>query len=69
MLATTAGASLVEASLMCSTSPARQLGLSELGRIAPAAIADLVVLDSSLRVRETYVAGEPWRNPSRPENV
>jgi N-acetylglucosamine-6-phosphate deacetylase len=69
MLATTAGASLVEASLMCSTSPARQLGLSELGRIAPAAIADLVVLDSNLRVRETYVAGEPWRNPSRPENV
>jgi N-acetylglucosamine-6-phosphate deacetylase len=52
-----AGTSLVDAAAVCSTTPARELGLHNLGLIAPGALADLVVLDRALRVTETYVAG------------
>ena len=55
------GFNLVDASLMCSTTPARELGLSGLGEIAPGAVADLVVLDAGLRVAATYVGGEERR--------
>ena len=68
-LVNTVGASLVDAAWMCATTPARQLGLSELGRIEVGAMADLALLGSDLRVRGTYIAGHPWRNPSRLENV
>ena len=50
--------SLVDAAWMCSTTPARQLGLTELGRIEEAAVADLVVLDRDLRVIRTFIDGE-----------
>ena len=50
--------SLVDAVWMCSTTPARQLGLTELGRIEEGAVADLVVLDRDLRVVRTFIDGE-----------
>jgi N-acetylglucosamine-6-phosphate deacetylase len=51
------GFSLVEAATMCSTSPARALGLVGFGTIAPGATADLVVLDRHLQVAHTIVGG------------
>jgi N-acetylglucosamine-6-phosphate deacetylase len=56
-LVTAMGLSLVDAVTVCSTTPARELGLHGLGVIAPGAIADLAVLDRDLRVVRTYVAG------------
>jgi N-acetylglucosamine-6-phosphate deacetylase len=53
--------SVVDAALMCATTPADQLELDR-GRIAAGAIADLVVLDADFRVRGTYLRGELWRN-------
>ena len=52
-LAGAAGAGLVDAARMCATTPARELGLDGLGVIAEGAIADLVVLDAGLGVRQT----------------
>lgn len=52
-----AGVSLSDAALLCSTTPARTLGLQGFGVIAPGAIADLVVLDRDLRVAQTWIAG------------
>ncbi len=49
---------LVDAAQMCSTTPARQLGLTDEGRIAEGAAADLVILDGELRVVRTIIAGE-----------
>ena len=59
MLVKTMGFSLVEAAQMCSTTPARELGLDGFGAITAGAIADLVVLDANLQVVETYIAGAP----------
>jgi N-acetylglucosamine-6-phosphate deacetylase len=50
--------SLTDASRMCSTTPAEELGLPDLGAIATGKTADLVVLGRDLRVRQTYLAGE-----------
>jgi N-acetylglucosamine-6-phosphate deacetylase len=58
------GVSLVEAARMCATTPARQLRLDDTGRLAVGAVADLVVLDSELLVRDTFLRGVRWRNPS-----
>jgi N-acetylglucosamine-6-phosphate deacetylase len=52
------GVSLVDAATMCSTTPARELGLHGLGVISPGAMADLVVLDRELKVVRTYIGGE-----------
>ena len=41
-----------------SETPAEVLGLSEKGRIAPGAAADLVILSTEGMVKETVVAGE-----------
>jgi N-acetylglucosamine-6-phosphate deacetylase len=56
---------------MCSTTPARELGLTGLGEVAVGAVADLVVLDSRLSVVETYVGGRVAysRNTSPPDSV
>lgn len=54
---------LADAARMCSTTPAAELGLAETGSIAAGNAADLVVLDADLRVRETYIAGEPALEP------
>lgn len=48
---------LVDAVHICSTSPARSLGLHGFGVLAEGAHADLVVLDRGLNVRRTFVAG------------
>ena len=58
-----AGLSVVEAAQLSATSPARQLGLTETGRIEAGFRADLVVLGPDLQVRHTYLSGVPWRNP------
>lgn len=52
-----AGVSLTDAALLCSTTPARTLGLQGFGVIAAGAMADLVVLDRDLRVVQTWIGG------------
>jgi N-acetylglucosamine-6-phosphate deacetylase len=52
------GVSIVDAATLCATTPARELGLVGHGVIAPAAVADLVVLDANFTVIQTYVGGQ-----------
>src|SRR5262245_7169244 len=56
-LVTKCGLDLVQAAEMCATTPARELGLVGHGVIAPGATADLTVLDSRLRVSQTWIGG------------
>ena len=51
-------ASITEAAVMCSTTPARALGLTRFGVIAEGNFADLVVLDRAFRVTRTFIDGE-----------
>jgi N-acetylglucosamine-6-phosphate deacetylase len=51
------GGSLVDASAMCATNPARELGLIGHGVIAAGAVADLVVLDRKFQVVCTMIGG------------
>jgi N-acetylglucosamine-6-phosphate deacetylase len=51
------GLSLSDAATVCSTTPARALGLQGFGVLAAGAVADLAVLDRDLRVVQTWVAG------------
>jgi N-acetylglucosamine-6-phosphate deacetylase len=51
------GLSPSEASQLCSTTPAAALGLHDRGVVVKGAVADLVVLDGELAVKQTYVAG------------
>jgi len=54
------GLPLADALIMASRAPATFLGRDrDLGRIAPGYLASLVHLDDDLRVRETWVEGEP----------
>jgi len=58
---------VIDAVLMCSTTPARQLGLGQLGRIAEGAQADVVVLDRDFRVVRTFVGGtQVWPHTPLP---
>ena len=57
-----AGISLVDAAHMCATTPAAQMGVINCGRLAVGETADLAVLDSALKVRQTYLRGRLWRN-------
>ena len=50
--------SITEAAVMCSTTPARAMGLAGCGVIAKGNIADLVVLDRAFRVTRTIIGGE-----------
>ena len=52
------GLSLVDAATLCSTTPARALGLSGFGVLARDCVADIAVLDRGLRVLQTFIAGE-----------
>jgi N-acetylglucosamine-6-phosphate deacetylase len=51
------GLALDEAVSRLSTLPAERAGLGDIGRIAPEARADLVVLDETLAVRRVFVDG------------
>jgi N-acetylglucosamine-6-phosphate deacetylase len=51
------GVDPVAAARMCSTTPARELGLFGYGVIGPGAAADLTVLDAQLRPVQTWVGG------------
>jgi len=51
-------ASITEAAIMCSTTPARALGLRGFGVIADGNVADLAVLDRGFRVTRTFVNGD-----------
>ena len=57
-IVTSFGGSLVDAALLCSTSPARALGLSGFGVLAEGAAADVVVLDRAFRVVRTFIGGQ-----------
>jgi N-acetylglucosamine-6-phosphate deacetylase len=50
-------ASITDAAMMCSTTPARALGLTRFGVIAEGNVADLVVLDRAFRVSRTFIGG------------
>jgi N-acetylglucosamine-6-phosphate deacetylase len=52
------GLSLVDAAIVCATTPARELGLVGHGILAAEAMADLVVLDPQLGVVQTYIGGQ-----------
>jgi N-acetylglucosamine-6-phosphate deacetylase len=58
LLVTAMRVSLVDAALVCSTTPARALGLQGFGVIAAGASADLAVLGPDLRVVQTWLAGD-----------
>jgi N-acetylglucosamine-6-phosphate deacetylase len=62
------GLSLVEAAVLCATTPARELGLQGCGVIAVGAVADLTVLDQRLQVVDTFVAGRSCLRPSSMED-
>jgi N-acetylglucosamine-6-phosphate deacetylase len=51
------GVGMVDAALMCATTPAADVRRRDLGRLVPGAQADCVVLDRDLRVRETWIGG------------
>lgn len=51
------GVSVVDAAVLCSTTPARELGLVGFGVIARDCAADVVVLDRGFRVVYTFIAG------------
>ena len=51
------GMSVVEAAILCSTTPARTLGLKDFGVLAQGAAADVVVLDRGFRVVRTLIDG------------
>ena len=51
------GRSVVDAALLCSTTPAHELQLTGLGLIANGALADLVLLDRAFGVVRTFIAG------------
>lgn len=68
-LVTQMGFSLVDAALMCSTTPARELRLHGLGALVPGAIADLVVLDAQLNVVRTFIAGREVTERNAPPGL
>ena len=53
------GLELADASQRVSTFPAQYLGLDDRGSLAPAARADLVVLDAALQLQQVFVTGHP----------
>jgi N-acetylglucosamine-6-phosphate deacetylase len=57
LLVTSVGLGVVDAVTICSTTPARALGLQDQGIVAVGALADLVVLDRQLKVVHTFING------------
>lgn len=56
-IVTAFGFSVTEAATLCSTTPARELGLTGFGVLVEGAFADVVVLDRSFRVVRTFIDG------------
>jgi N-acetylglucosamine-6-phosphate deacetylase len=52
------GCSLSEALMTVTTTPARVLGLTDRGQIAPGFIADMVLLTPDLHIVKTFVGGQ-----------
>ena len=52
------GLSLADAATVCSTTPARAMGLQGFGVIAAGMVADLAVLSADLTVTQTWIGGE-----------
>ena len=52
------GLTPVDAALLCSTTPARELHLDGFGVLAPGAVADLAVLDATCHVVQTWIGGQ-----------
>jgi len=57
-IVTAFGLSVVDAAVLCSSTPARELGLAGFGLIAEGAGADLAVLDRACRVQRTFIDGQ-----------
>jgi N-acetylglucosamine-6-phosphate deacetylase len=55
-----AGLSIVDATAMAATTPARALGLTDRGAVVPGLRADLVILSDDLQVQRVMRAGQ-WR--------
>ncbi|MBI2189106.1 MAG: N-acetylglucosamine-6-phosphate deacetylase [Acidobacteria bacterium] len=64
-IVTSFGLSVVDAAVLCATTPARELGLTGFGFIAEGAVADLVVLDRGFRVVRTFIDGQDVFSPAR----
>ena len=58
LLTSVMGLSVIDAAIVCSTTPARALGLQGFGVISPGAVADLAILAPDLTVTQTWIAGE-----------
>jgi len=58
LLVAAVGLSAVDAATLCSTTPARELGLVGHGVLAQDAAADLAILDANFAVVQTYVGGQ-----------
>jgi N-acetylglucosamine-6-phosphate deacetylase len=56
--------SVADAAILCSTTPARELGLTGFGVIATGAVADIVLLDRGLRVTRTFIDGREVYGPT-----
>jgi N-acetylglucosamine-6-phosphate deacetylase len=54
----TFGCSVVEACVLCSTTPAKELGLAGFGLLAEGAFADIVILDRQFGIVRTFIGGE-----------
>ena len=59
IMARATGAGMVELSRMASTTPASVMGLSDRGRIAVGLRADLIMMDSELKMKRVFLKGEP----------
>jgi N-acetylglucosamine-6-phosphate deacetylase len=57
-IVTSFGLSVVEASILCSTTPARELGLAGFGVLARDYVADIAVLDRAFGVVRTFIGGD-----------
>ena len=58
-LVASVGLSVIEAAILCATTPARALGLKDFGMLVQGAVADVVVLDRDFRVVRTVIDGHP----------
>jgi N-acetylglucosamine-6-phosphate deacetylase len=64
VIATTFGLPVTDAAMLCSTTPARELGLTGCGVLAEGATADVVILDRRFNVVHTFIDGEEvYRRP------